>query len=117
MRCRFSKKPIEVQAPAIATAHSNHPSALKFRSKHLDKPVPPVTHRFVADLDPALMQRVFYVAQLQRKPNEQHHHQADDLRAGVEIAEPGALGHELSLPGRPDRLPKSSSDKAQPSAS
>jgi hypothetical protein len=35
----------------------------EFRGKDRTEPVPPVAHRFVADLDPALMQQFFDVAQ------------------------------------------------------
>jgi hypothetical protein len=47
---------VEVPAPLFATAHSIHPLATEFRGKHRTETVPPVAHRFVADLDPALVQ-------------------------------------------------------------
>lgn len=57
------KDPIKLPAPMFATAQAIHPLAPEFRGKHWTETVPPVTHRFVADLDPALMQQVFDVAQ------------------------------------------------------
>ena len=61
--------------------------------QHRTKPVPPVAHCFVANLDPALMQEAFNVVQRQREPNVRHHLQGDDLSAGLEVAEWWALGH------------------------
>ncbi|WP_454599526.1 hypothetical protein [Qipengyuania sp. SM2507] len=45
-----------------------------------------MTHRLVADVDPALRQQVFHVPQRQRKADVHHHHQADYLGRRVEIA-------------------------------
>jgi hypothetical protein len=50
-------------------------------------------HCFMANLDTTLVQEILHVAQRQRKPNVQHHRQADDLWARFEVAERGALGH------------------------
>jgi hypothetical protein len=50
---------VEVPVPPFATAHPINPLARQFRGKHRSKPVPPVVHRFVANLDPALMQEAF----------------------------------------------------------
>lgn len=72
--------------------------------------------RLMADLDPALMQQVFDVAQRQRKPNGEHHRQANDLRAGTRVAERGALGHAIRRSGCPDRLKKGFSDNASRTA-
>ena len=71
----------------IAPAHSFYPLAPNFRGKHRTKPVPPVPHCFVADLDPTLVQEVLHVAKRQRKTNVEDHCQADDLWAGLEVAE------------------------------
>lgn len=61
---------------------------------------------------PSLIQPIFQVAQKHRKPNVEHHRQTDDLMAGLEVAERGALGYEVRLAGCLDRLKKSPSDNA-----
>ena len=93
-----------------ATALLIHSLAPKFHSEHWTEPVPPVTHRLKADLDTTLIQHAFNVTQRQRKPNAKHYRQADDLWAGLEIAERGTLGHVVRLAGCPDRLKESSFD-------
>jgi hypothetical protein len=57
----------------------------------------PEPHRLVADDDAALMRQVFDVAERQRVADVKHHCQADDLRAGLEVGEEGALGHLTRL--------------------
>ena len=52
----------------------------------------------------------FALAQRQREPNVEHHRQADDLWARLEVAERGALGHQTRLDGHPGPLKKSSSN-------
>ncbi len=49
--------------------------------------MPPVPNRFIAHIDTAFMQEVFYISQRKRKPHIQHNRKLDDLRAGFEIAE------------------------------
>jgi hypothetical protein len=57
------------------------------------------------------MKQVFDVAQRLRTTNVKHHRQADDLWAGLEEAEGGALGHAFRLAGHYNRLKKTYSDK------
>ena len=45
--------------------------------------MPPVPNGFVADVNATLMQQVFDVPERKRKPDVEHHRQADDLRAVV----------------------------------
>ena len=47
------------------------------------EPVPAETHGFVADVDPALVQKVFDIPKRKREPDIQHHRKAD-FRAGFE---------------------------------
>ena len=49
------------------------------RGEHRAEPVPSKTHRFVADVDAALVQQVFDIAKGEREPDIHHHGQADDL--------------------------------------
>jgi hypothetical protein len=46
-----------------------------------------------ADLDAKLVQQVLDVPQRERKPDLQHHRQAEVLGARLEVAEGGAFGH------------------------
>ena len=64
-----------------------NPSPADLGSGHRAEPVPPEPHRLVTDIDAALEQDVFNLAQRQRISNIHHHRQADDLRRRVEIAE------------------------------
>ena len=70
----------------------------------------------MADLDTALMQQLLDVAKRQRETNVEHHCQADDLWARLEVAEGGAFGHPAKLAKRHDRLKRSSSDTTERSS-
>ena len=48
--------------------------------KHWAKPVPPKTHRLVANIDTALEQQVFDLPQRKRIPDVHHHREANYLR-------------------------------------
>ena len=48
--------------------------------KHRTEAVPPKSHRFAADVDPALEQQIFDLPQRQRVANIHHHSEANDLR-------------------------------------
>jgi hypothetical protein len=56
------------------------------RGEHRTKPVPPKPHGFVADIDTALEQQIFYLSQGQRITDVHHHREANDLGRRVEIA-------------------------------
>jgi hypothetical protein len=62
------------------------------------------TNRFMADVDPPLMKKVFYIAKRERKPNIKHHSQADDLRARFKVPEWGVFCHTARLRDSPVRL-------------
>ncbi len=74
--------------------------------------MPPEPHRLVADVDAALVQQVFDVAERQREPDVHHHRQADNLRARLEVAERGTFCHRGRVGRSPPRLKPSCSDKA-----
>lgn len=61
------------------------------------EPIPPQQHRFVPDVDAALMQQVRDVAQRQRKTDVQHYRKADDFQRRFEMAERIGLVARLSL--------------------
>jgi hypothetical protein len=51
----------------------------------------------VADVNAAFMQQIFHVAEQQPKPDVHHHSQANDLRAGFEVAEGRDKGARYTL--------------------
>ena len=67
----------------------------------------------MADIDAALVQQIFYVPKGQREPDIHHYRQADDLRAGFEIAKWGAFCHPVRLRNHPARLKPVLSDSAR----
>lgn len=81
--------------------------------EHRPKSVPPEAHRLMTDLNTALLQHVFDVAERQWEPDVEHHRQADDLCARFEVPEDGALSHLTRLDGgRPIGLNQLFSDRA-----
>ena len=66
----------------------------------------------MADVDPPLMKKVFYIAKRERKPNIKHHSQADDLRARSKVPEWGVFCHTERLRDHPARLKLVLSDSA-----
>jgi hypothetical protein len=52
-----------------------------------------IPHRFMADVDAALMQQVLDVSERKGKANVQHYRQANDLRAAVKVLERVAFCH------------------------
>ena len=51
----------------------------------------------MAYIDSVLVQKVFDFPERERKPNVEHHRQADDLGAGFEVFERVALFHPKRL--------------------
>ena len=75
-----------------------------FFGEHRAKPVPPEPDSFMADIDAAFMEKIFQDSKKERKPNIQHHRQADDLRGRVEVAKRGFHKHISKLLPSPNRL-------------
>ena len=69
------------------TLHHGRPFAADFSGELQAKSVPPISNRFVADLDATFVQKIFDVSQWQRKPHVQHHRQADEFGAAVKVLE------------------------------
>jgi len=53
--------------------------------------------RLVADVDTTLMQQILDIPKRERKPDEEHHNEADDLAAGFEPLEGISFGHVMKL--------------------
>jgi hypothetical protein len=56
------------------------------------QPVPPEPHGLVADLDDTLELQALDVPQRRQEADVEHHRQADDLWAGLEVAEWAGAG-------------------------
>ena len=101
---------VQVPLPLTASAHRLDPLASDLGGEHRTEPVPPVSHRLVTDLDTPLMQEILDVSKRQRKTNVEHHRQADDLGARLEVSERRAFGHPCRLGDSQGSLKQSSSD-------
>ena len=62
-----------------SAVRTNTPSSADLATSHRTEPVPQEPDRLVADIDAALEQEVFDLAQRKRIANVHHHRQADDL--------------------------------------
>lgn len=76
---------VEMPPPA-ARAHALDAALSDLDRKNRPKSMPPEPDSLVAYVDSALVQQVFDISQRQGEPNVQHHGQADDLGARLEIA-------------------------------
>lgn len=74
--------------------------------------MPPGVYRLMADVDAALVQQILDVSEREWKANLHHHRQADDLRAGLEVAKWRSFGHRWTVRNRPTRLKPDSFDSA-----
>ena len=88
----FHKNFIKVPLP-VARLHTPGPALIDLACELRAKPVPPVPDRFIAHINTAFMQEVFYISQRKWKPHVQHNGKLDDLGAGFEIAEGYWIGH------------------------
>ncbi len=81
--------------------HRLHPAAPDLGRENRPKPVPPEPHRLMRDIDAPLMQKVFDVPERERISDVPHHCQADDLGAGLEVAEDTGVSHPVRLVALP----------------
>jgi hypothetical protein len=65
--------------------------------KHRAEPMPPEPDRLMAHVDAALVEQILDVPKRKRETNVQHHRQADDLGARLEVLEGKALGYGQRL--------------------
>ena len=70
---------VEVPAPVPKAAHPVDALPADVCCEQWAEPVPPEPHRLVADVDSALEQQVFDIAQRQWKANIHHHDKPDDF--------------------------------------
>ncbi len=69
-----------------------------FRGEHRTEPVPPEPHGFMANIDAALDQQIFGLAQRERITELHHHREADHLGRAIEITEGIAHRPRLRIP-------------------
>ena len=102
----------QVPSPIRLRTHLLDTFTADFCREHWAKSIPPVPHRFAADVDGALVQQVLDIAERKGKANVHHDHQADDLRAAVKAPERACFRHEQWLRNHPARLKQICSDNA-----
>ena len=91
---------VEMPAPLGPGTQTFGAFPADFSGEHQPKPVPPETDGFVANIDAALVQQILDISQRQRKPNVEHHRQADDLLAGPKVLERVGFLHSKTLRDR-----------------
>ena len=90
------KNLVEMPLP-VARSQPLDPALLDLIGEHRTEPMPPVAHRFVADLDASLVEQILDIPQRERKPHIEHHRKPDDLGARLEVLERGAFCHSRTL--------------------
>jgi len=98
--------------PPAARLQGLDPPLLDLGREHRTETKPPISDRFVANVDAALVEQILNVPKREWEPDVQHHRQANDLRARLEVLEGGMFCHLARLRNRPPRLKPSSSDRA-----
>ena len=88
---------VNLPSPVRVRTHPAEPVSPDLSIKHRAKSIPTVPHRFVTDVDAALVQEIFDIPQRKEKSNVKHHCQTDDFRAGLEVLEWRALCHPRRL--------------------
>ena len=106
------KNLVQVPSPVRIRPHLLQAFTTDFCGEHRAKSVPPIPHRFVADVDAALVQQILNVSERKEKSNVRHHRQANDLRAAVKVLEGGAFCHGSTLRNPLARLKPICSDNA-----
>jgi hypothetical protein len=86
--------------PVRIRSHTADPVSADLSREHRAKSIPPEPNRFMTNLNATLMQQVFNVAKRQRKSNVHHYRQANDLRAGFEVAKWAGFSHPTRLAAR-----------------
>ena len=85
---------IQVPSPLRDMTHEAGPAHSDLAREHRPEPVDPEPHTLMANIDPALMEKVFDVPKRERKAHAHQHRQLDDLWRCFEMAK-WRLGHPL----------------------
>ncbi len=94
---------VQVPLPLGDMTHVAGAADADLAGEHRPEPINPQPHALMADIDPALMEKVFDIPKRERKTNVHHHRKLDDFGRCLKVAE-RVLGHPVMLPGSPDRL-------------
>src|SRR5260370_31068887 len=78
---------IQMPTPLRIAAHVRYPPLSDLGSKHWAEPVLPEPDGLMADVDPALGQKILDVAQRQRVFDVHHHDQTDHFLRTTQISE------------------------------
>lgn len=70
----------------------------------------------MADVDPALVQKLLNDPKRQWEPDVEHHRQTDDIHTAMEAFDQVSVAHIPRLSGHPDRLNLNPSDNTDASA-
>lgn len=92
----FHKDLVQVPLPLRTLSHGFRTAPSDLVRKVSAKMIDLMPHRCMADVDPALVEKVFDIAQRQRKSNIHHHRKLDDFWRVFKVAE-RVLGHFLGL--------------------
>ncbi len=81
--------------------HRLDPVAPDLRRENRPEAVSPEPHRLMRDVNAALVQQVLDVQERERIADNHHHRQADDLGAGLEVAENAGAARPVRLAALP----------------
>ncbi len=92
---------VEVPASMPEIPHRLDPTPAYLGRENRPEPVPPEPHRFMRDVDAALVQQVLDVPERKRVAHIHHDRQADDLGARFEIPKNAGVAHPVRLAALP----------------
>lgn len=92
---------VQVPLPIGMGAHLLDTFSADLGSEQRAKSITPKPNRFVTDIDPSLMQKVFDVSLGKREADVHHHRQANDVGAGFEVPKWRVYCHQAKLRSRP----------------
>jgi hypothetical protein len=84
---------VEMPAPMTEMTHCLDPAAPDLCCENLPEPIPLEPNGLVGNVDPTLVQQVLDVPERERIADIQHHRQADDLGARLEVAKDTGVAH------------------------
>ena len=83
--------------PIRMSAKVLNPFSSDLHGKQRAETVLPEPDRFVADVDPTLMQQILRISKRYRMTNIHHNRQADDFGRRLKVAKGGAFCHDERL--------------------
>ena len=84
---------VQIPLPVRVCPHPANPLSADFSGEHWVETVPPISNRFVADVDAAFVQQVLHIPERERKPDVRHNRQANNLGTAVKVLEWIAFCH------------------------